>query len=113
MFLKYTGRNWPSQVFSFYLPVFTSWDDPVHTYTYGVTCQVLPQERDKEQAPTIEKGRPRRHSPMNGVPLSCLRVDKAPVQAESVKIVTGMSFQQFVFLSRAQLPSEQMIDERI
>jgi len=63
-------------------------------------CPVLPQEQAKEQAPTIENGRPRRHSPMNGVPLSCLRVDKAPVQAVPVKIVTGMPFQQCEFIAR-------------
>ena len=28
-FLKYTGRNWPNPVCSFYLPVSTSRDDPV------------------------------------------------------------------------------------
>jgi len=33
-FLKYTGRNWPNPVFSFYLPVSTSWDDPVHLTMY-------------------------------------------------------------------------------
>jgi len=29
-FLKYTGRNWPNPVCSFYLPVSTSRDDPVN-----------------------------------------------------------------------------------
>ena len=30
-FLQYTGRKWPNPVCSFYLPVSTSWDDPVHS----------------------------------------------------------------------------------
>ena len=32
-FLKYTGRNWPNPVCSFYLPVSTSRDDPVEWET--------------------------------------------------------------------------------
>ena len=31
-FLKHTGRNWPNPVCSFYLPVSTSRDDPVHMH---------------------------------------------------------------------------------
>ena len=33
-FLKYTGRNWPNPVCSFYLPVSTSRDATVYVYIY-------------------------------------------------------------------------------
>jgi len=43
-FLKYTGRNWPNPVCSFYLPVSTSRDDPVkdrHLEDYFVYGSLL------------------------------------------------------------------------